>query len=185
LGISFTFPSKQQKNVKTISSSSTDYSTSNHTAFSQIQTDLTVPLMLQVTLSCFYLMDYCTVHTCCWTMHGPVCTFCTGTWIFLLIGCVLLLQNVHEYGKFPVRNPGLIDRDHLIVIISSLWMRPQVSNLSDTKLIRHQTFQKQNLTNTKLTRCLTYRIPDSSETEHVRYRTYQISNLSASVLIVL
>jgi hypothetical protein len=69
-------------------------------------------LMLQVRPSCFHLMDYFTL-----TAVVP----CMG-----LIGWVLLLQIVHEYGKFPVRNPGSIDRDHLIVIISSLWIRPLV-----------------------------------------------------------
>ncbi len=61
------------------------------------------------------------------TMLGPVCTFCIGSvhvHIFLLIGWVLLLQIVHEYGKFSVRNPRSIDHDHLIVITSSLWIRP-------------------------------------------------------------
>ncbi len=57
LSISFTFPSKQcvsvykdqkskaqQKNVRTISGSSTDYFLSNHTTFSQTHTDATAPL---------------------------------------------------------------------------------------------------------------------------------------------
>ncbi len=71
---------------------------------------------------------------CCCTMHGPVCTFCTGTCIFVLIGWVLLLQIVHEYRNFSVRNPGSIDRDHLIVIITSLWIRPLVSFYADVML---------------------------------------------------
>ncbi len=87
--------------------------------------------MLQARLSCFHLMDYFTVSVTYCTMHGPVFTFCTGTWIFLLIGSVLLLQIVHEYGKYPVRNPGSIDRKHLIVIISSLWIRPRYVDLKD------------------------------------------------------
>ncbi len=67
-------------------------------------------------------------RNCLRTMLGPVCTFCTGSEyvnVFFLIGWVLLLQIVHEYGKFSVRNPRSIDHDHLIVIISSLWIRPQ------------------------------------------------------------
>ncbi len=65
---------------------------------------------------------------CCCSMLGPVCTFCRGSvhvHIFILIGWDLLLQIVHKYGKFSVRNPRSIDHDHLIVIISSLWIRPR------------------------------------------------------------
>ncbi len=37
----------------------------------------------------------------------------------------LLLRIVHEYVKSPPRNPGLFGREHLIVIKSSLWIRPR------------------------------------------------------------
>ncbi len=36
-----------------------------------------------------------------------------------------LPQSVHEFHKFPAKNPGLLHLDHVISIISSLWILPQ------------------------------------------------------------
>ncbi len=48
----------------------------------------------------------------------------TLTGVFFLIGWIIMLQFVYEYDKYLTRNPGSFNRDHLIVIISSLWIRP-------------------------------------------------------------
>jgi hypothetical protein len=44
-------------------------------------------------------------------------------------------------------------------------------NLSDTKLIRYQTYQIPKLSDTKLIRYQTHQIPNLSDTELIRYRT--------------
>ncbi len=81
-------------------------------------------LMLQVRLSCFHVMDYFTVSVVvpCMGQYVHFVQVCeSSSWLVLFSCCSI----VHEYRKFPVRNPGSIDHDHLIVIISSLWIRPQ------------------------------------------------------------
>ncbi len=40
-----------------------------------------------------------------------------------------LLKIVYEFHKFPVKNPGLLDLDHFILIISSLWKPPLENNI--------------------------------------------------------
>ncbi len=45
---------------------------------------------------------------------------CTLTGVFFLIGGIFMPQFVHEYEKYLTKNPGSFNRDHLIVIISSL-----------------------------------------------------------------
>ena len=75
-------------------------------------------------------------------MLGPFCTGSVHVHIFHLIGWILLLQIVHEYEKFSVRNPWSIDQDHLIVIISSLWIRPQYCSAGpDNSHLVRQGFQ--------------------------------------------
>jgi hypothetical protein len=49
----------------------------------------------------------------------------TLTGVFFLIGWIFMSQFVHEYGKYLARNHGSFKCDHLIVIISSLWIQPQ------------------------------------------------------------
>jgi hypothetical protein len=41
-----------------------------------------------------------------------------------------LLQMVHKYQTFPVRNPGSCDRDHFIQISFWLWIPAQVTPTS-------------------------------------------------------
>ncbi len=54
-------------------------------------------------------------------MHGPVCTFCTCIWIFLLIGSVLLLVNCSWIQKISSKKSRInwsqpFDRDHFLTL---------------------------------------------------------------------
>jgi hypothetical protein len=49
---------------------------------------------------------------------------CTLTRVFFLISLIFMPQFVHEYGKYRARNSTSFNHDHLIVITSSLWIRP-------------------------------------------------------------
>ncbi len=59
-----------------------------------------------------------------------------------LIGWIPMLQIIHEYRKFPVRNPESIDHDHWIAISSSPWIRPPVYSMFRAVQLLSQAFAR-------------------------------------------